>query len=111
MFKSISEWKAKLREESKDKVVVVEGKRDRIRLEKMGIRNILELSGKRIADIPDLLENEFGAGEVILLTDLDDFGDKLGDKLDRILQGQNYRVDHKFREYLRTQNIVHIEDL
>jgi 5S rRNA maturation endonuclease (ribonuclease M5) len=111
MFKSLSEWKERLRQESVNKVVVVEGKRDRIRLEKMGVRNVLDISGKRIPDIADIIEGKFGLQEVILLTDLDDFGDRLRDKIGNSLEAQSYRVDYSFREFLRSQNIVHIEDL
>jgi len=63
----LADWIQRLREASKDRAVLVEGKRDKQALSKLGIKNVFTLEGKRFADLPDLLE---GYSEVILLFDL-----------------------------------------
>lgn len=111
MFKNLSDWKSKLRKTSKNKVVVVEGKRDRIRLEKMGVMNVLEMSGKRLSDIPELIEKDFGVNEVVILTDADEFGERLSDTLGGILESQGFKVDYSFRDFLKTVEINCVEDV
>ncbi len=55
-FKDLSEWFRKLREASETYPVLVEGRRDAQALKRFGVRNVITLSGKRFADVADLLE-------------------------------------------------------
>jgi len=109
MQRNFKDWINKLREDSKKTFVIVEGKRDKEVLKKFGVKNILELSGKRFADIPDFLEGK--AEEVILLTDLDPQGEKIYRKIKELLLTQGFSVREDFREFLREKGIIHIEDL
>ncbi len=109
MFRNLRDWIDKLRKESRKSTVIVEGKRDREVLKKRGVKNILDISGKRFADILDLLEGK--TGEVILLTDLDPQGEKIYRKIKELLVSQGFRVREDFREFLRKEDIIHIEDL
>ncbi len=104
----LEEWIKKLREASKDKAVLVEGKRDKRALSKFGVRNIFTLEGKRLSDLPDLLE---GYSEVILLLDLDKHGERIKEKVKTILESQGYILIEELREELRSMGIIHVEDI
>ena len=108
-FKNLQDWAKKLKNLSRDYPVLVEGKRDKEALIRIGVSNVLTLGGRRIADLPDLLEgNSQGA---ILLYDLDKQGERIGNKVREILISQGFQVIEVFREYLREAGIIHIEEL
>lgn len=104
----LEEWKRKLREASQNRAVLVEGKRDRMVLQRYGVRNIFTLEGKRLTDLPDLLE---GFGEVVLLLDLDRHGERIKAKVGEILKKQGYILIEDFREELREKGIICVEDI
>lgn len=108
-FESFGDWVKKLRELSQRYPVLVEGKNDLKALRRYGIRNVLTLSGKRFADLPDLLEPV--ADGVILLYDLDPHGERINSKVKELLSSQGFLVIEDFREYLRGAGIIHIEEI
>ncbi len=101
-------WLKKLREVSQNSAVLVEGKKDRQALQKLGIKNIFTLEGKRLTDLPDLLE---GFEKVVLLFDLDKHGERINSKVKEILTKQGYILIEDFREELRTKGIIYVEDI
>ncbi len=108
-FKDLSEWFRKLREVSETYPVLVEGRRDAQALKRFGVRNVITLSGKRFADVADLLEER--AEGVVLLCDLDPQGERISARIGQLLRSQGFLVFEEFREYLREKGIIHIEDL
>ena len=79
-------------------LVIVEGKKDREALQKLGIGNIIELSKKPLFQIVEEIadSNE----ECIILTDLDKKGKQLYSRLNSYLQKNGVKVNNKFREFL-----------
>ncbi len=108
-FRDFSHWKKKLRDMSRTYAVLVEGKRDLQALRRMGVSNIIPLAGKRVAEIPDLLEGKFEGA--ILLYDLDAHGERINRKVKELLSSQGFHTFEDFREFLRTEGIIHIEEL
>ncbi|GAB6065594.1 toprim domain-containing protein [Aquifex pyrophilus] len=108
-FKDFTEWLKALKDASREAVIIVEGKNDEKALRKFSIRNVLTLSGKRFADIPDMLEGKWN--KVILLIDLDPKGEKIHQKLKELLREQGFEVDENFRNFLKKLNIIYIEEL
>mgnify|MGYP001773029379 CR=1 FL=1 len=108
MEKPLSAFVRDLREASKDRAVLVEGKRDRESLIKLGIKNVFTLGGKRFADLPDMLED---FSEVILLFDLDKHGERINRKVRDILSTQGYILIEDFRERMRGLNLLFVEEL
>lgn len=108
-FKDFKDWLKKLKMASENLVVLVEGKRDVQALEKYGIRNIMDLSGKRFADIPDLIEGKYEGA--ILLFDLDEKGERINSNMGQILRSQGFVVMEDFREFLKEKGIEYIEDI
>ncbi|MEJ5338162.1 MAG: toprim domain-containing protein [Aquificaceae bacterium] len=104
----LEEWRRKLREASQGRAVLVEGKRDRWALQRFGIKNVFTLEGKRLSDLPDLLED---FREVVLLFDLDKHGERINTKVKEILEKQGYILIEDFREELRNKGIIYVEDL
>ena len=79
-------------------IVIVEGKKDRLALQKFGINNIKELNKKPIFQIIE--EISASNKECIILTDLDKKGKELFGKLNSGLQKNGVRVDNQLREFL-----------
>ncbi len=104
----LEEWLKELRKVSESSAVIVEGKRDRQALQKLGIKNIFTLEGKRLTDLPDLLE---GFEKVVLLFDLDKHGERINSKVKEILTKQGYILIEDFREELRSRGILYVEDI
>lgn len=81
-----------------DILVIVEGKKDRIALHRLGIKNIVELSKKPLFQI---VEEIAGSNEeCIILTDLDKKGREIYGKLNSNLQKHGVKVNNKLREFL-----------
>jgi len=80
-----------------NKLIIVEGKKDKNALEKVGIKNIFVLNGPLYKNIEKVSDNE---KEVIILTDLDKEGRKLFSRLNSGLQERGITVDNRFREFL-----------
>lgn len=91
-------------------VVIVEGKKDKRALEKLGISNIMELSRKPLFQIVEDISNAHK--ECIILTDLDREGKELYGKLNSSLQRHGVKVNNKFRDFLfRHTKLRQIEGL
>ncbi len=84
--------------ELKKKIIIVEGKKDKKALEELGLKNIITLSKKPIYKIIEEIAEK--AKEVVILTDLDNEGKKMFDKLNSGLQCHGVKVDNKFRLFL-----------
>lgn len=79
-------------------LVVVEGKKDKAALQKLGITNIMELSKKPLFQIVEEISNS--NKECIILTDLDKEGKQIYSKLSSNLQKHGVKISNKFREFL-----------
>ena len=79
-------------------LIIVEGKKDKIALQKLGIKNIVELNKKPLFQIVEDVANS--NEECIILTDLDKEGKQLYSKLNSNLQKNGVKVNNKFREFL-----------
>ena len=79
-------------------LVIVEGKKDRIALEKFGIKNIVELNKKPLFQIVEDVAT--CNKECVILTDLDKKGKEIYGKLSSNLQRNGVKVNNKFREFL-----------
>lgn len=102
----INDW---INEISEDKsLIIVEGKRDKIALNKLGIENIY-LINKPIYSLIDTLTEK--NKEVIILTDLDKEGRKLYHKLKKGFQRNGVKINDKYRKYLFKCKISHIQGL
>ena len=91
-------------------LVIVEGKKDRIALKKLGLSNITELSKKPLFQIVEEIANE--NKEIIILTDLDKKGKELYGKLSKDFQRYGVRINNELREFLfKNTKIRQIEGL
>ena len=108
-LKAIYDFINRLKEKSKSTPVIVEGKRDYWILNRLGIQNIYTIAGKRYTDLLEELPET--TEEVILLTDLDQQGEKIFKKLKALLEKFNLRVYSSFRQELKKFGIVEVEQL
>jgi len=95
-MENIDEWIDSLRDSNK--LVLVEGKKDKQKLEMLGIKNIMTISSKplykTIESVSELNK------EIVILTDLDHEGRKLYSRIKHQCQRNGIRVDKKYREFL-----------
>ena len=93
-----------------DILIIVEGKKDRNALNKIGIKNIIELSKKPLYQIVE--EVSGSNNECIILTDLDKKGKELYGRLNSDLQRRGVKINNKLREFLfKNTKIRQIEGL
>lgn len=93
-----------------DKLIIVEGSKDKSALESLGITHIFTLNGKPIFQVIEEVADL--AKECIILTDFDNEGKKLYGKLNSGLQRLGVKVDHNFREFLiKKTKLSHIEGI
>ena len=108
MIDSLENFIEKLKESNK--LIIVEGKKDRIALESFGISNIIELSKDPIFSIIEKISES--NDDCIILTDLDRKGRELFGRLNGGLQRHGVVVDNSFREFLfRDTKLRQIEGL
>ena len=95
-----------------DYLVVVEGKRDKAALERLGFKNIFILNsdGKSMGEKIEEIEKEAKNREISILTDFDVKGRKLFEKLNSELSQRNVKLDRKLRSRLKKE-VTFIEDL
>ena len=105
-MRNIDEWINKLSNE--DSLIVVEGKKDKIALNRLGIENIY-LINKPIYSLIDMLTEK--NKEIVILTDLDKEGRKLYHKLKKGFQRNGIKVNDRYRKYLFKCKISHIQGL
>lgn len=79
-----------------DKIVIVEGIKDRRALKEFGIENVITLN-KPVHQIVDRVSSE---KEVVILTDLDREGRHLYSQLKKSLDRIGVKVDNRLRELL-----------
>lgn len=79
-------------------LVIVEGKKDRLALQKLGIDNVIELNKKPLFQIVEDISNS--NDECVILTDLDKKGKELFGKLNSDLQKRGLKINNKFRNFL-----------
>ena len=79
-------------------LIIVEGKKDKAALQKLGLTNIVELNKKPLFQIVE--EVSSSNKECIILTDLDKKGKEIYGKLNSNLQKHGVRINNKFREFL-----------
>ncbi len=94
-MKAIEKFISRLKKSNK--LIVVEGKKDKKALETFGIRNIHKLKGPIYKNIEEISDKN---KEVVILTDLDPEGRKLFSRLNSRLQERGIKVDNSFREFL-----------
>ena len=94
----------------KNKLIIVEGYKDKVALTKLGCKKILTLESKPLFTIPDHIPKN--TKEIILLTDLDKKGKQLYHKLKLILTKHKIKINDTFRIYLfKETKIRQIEGL
>ena len=79
-------------------LIIVEGKKDREALQKLGISNITELSKKPLYQVVEEASN--ASSECAILTDLDRKGKEIYGKLNSQLQRNGVKIDNKLRNFL-----------
>jgi 5S rRNA maturation endonuclease (ribonuclease M5) len=95
-METMEEWIREIN--NSNKVVIVEGKKDKKALREIGVINSIEtLEGKPLYKVTeDIAKHKY----IIILTDLDKEGKKLYGRLSSYLQHQGCEIDNKFREFL-----------
>ncbi|MEW6063339.1 MAG: toprim domain-containing protein [Nanoarchaeota archaeon] len=107
MIRDLNDWVERLKTD--EKLKIVEGKKDKMALERLGIKNIMTLSKPIYKVIEDISKNN---KECIILVDLDSAGRKIYGKLKCNLQKYGVRVDDRYRIFLfKNTKIRQIEGL
>ena len=92
-----------------EKLIIVEGLKDKRALESFGIKNIMTLKKPLYKVIEEASEK---SKDIIILTDLDSKGRELFGRLNSGLQRHGVRVDKTFREFLfRNTKLRQIEGI
>lgn len=92
----------------RNKVIIVEGIKDKKALEKYGIAKVIVLN-KPIFQLCEALSE---IEEVVILTDLDKEGKKLYSKIKENLTRNGIKIDDSFREFLfKNTELTQIEGL
>ena len=92
-----------------DAAVIVEGKKDRQALEKLGITNIFELSKRPLFAVIEDIADKYN--ECVILTDLDRQGKQLFGKLNSGLSRNGVRVNNTFRNFLFRTKLRQVEGI
>ena len=108
MLKEFQEELNILKKESKRKVIVVEGPKDKKALEKYGVKNIVCLR-KPLYLVAEYIEKT--GKECILLLDLDKAGKRLYGILNHDLNQFGVHIDNRFRDFLFTTKVRQIEGI
>jgi 5S rRNA maturation endonuclease (ribonuclease M5) len=108
VIKDIFEWKEKLI--TTNKLIIVEGKKDKNALNSLNIKNIFVLNNKPlyqvVEEVAELVD------EAVILTDLDSEGKKLYSMLREYLERNGVKIDKQFREFLmKNTKITCIESI
>ena len=78
-----------------NKLIIVEGKKDKEVLQMLGCKNIITLSNSLFSTL-----DKIDSKEVIILTDLDKEGKRFYSITKKTLQRKGVKIDNKFREFL-----------
>ncbi|MEO2066000.1 MAG: toprim domain-containing protein [Desulfurobacteriaceae bacterium] len=90
-------------------VVLVEGKRDKMALERFDIGPVYTMKGRKFHDIAEELSEKYEG--VVILTDLDKTGEDIYRKLSKILESYGLKVDGSFREDLKKSGVKFVEKI
>ena|SRR3989344_5674126 len=99
-------------EQYKDKLIIVEGKKDVAALKALGFKFIAQIHHgtslrERTEEIISLSKNK----EICVLMDRDKEGRKLSYQINQILQEHGIKIDKSLRRLLNKNGISHIEGL
>jgi len=89
------------------KLIVVEGLKDRKALKSLGVKNIMHLGGRPLADFTlhvskSLVHNDAECDEVVILTDFDSKGREIAARLGLLFKRHKIRVNSRVRnEFMR----------
>jgi len=91
-------------------LIIVEGKKDKAALHKLGLSNIIELDKKPLFKIVE--EVYESSKECIILTDLDKKGKQIYGKLNHDLQARGIKINNELRHFLfRSTKLRQIEGI
>lgn len=91
-------------------LILVEGKKDRKVLQRTGLDNIFEISGKQLEKVADILKEKHL--EVTILTDYDKEGIKLYKRLKSLLISNDVKVNDDIRRKFKCAFLVNkVEEL
>ena len=103
----LEDWINQLKDSNK--LILVEGKKDRAALNSLGITNIIIIN-KPLFEIVEIIADS--VKECILLTDLDPEGRKMYSYISRNLKRKGIKIDDKYRIYLyRNTKLRNIEGI
>ena len=94
-------------EKAKGQRIIVEGKKDREALAKLGLRNVTSLEGKPLFKVIESVKTR----ELLILTDFDKKGKELYGRLKAGLAKKGVKVNDKLRNLLLKTKLSHIEGL
>lgn len=109
-LEEIHEIFRKLGKQSMDTVVIVEGKKDRSSLRKLGVKGkivCMKNSGQILFDFLDQLK----CREVILLVDFDEYGSSLARTITQYLEGKRVKVNSVFWKRIRSLVRRYVKDV
>jgi len=100
-------------EDAKEQFIIVEGKRDKSSLEKLGFKHIFVINetGKSLYEKIEEIEFLAGKKKICILTDFDKKGKKLYLLLKSELGKRRVRLDNTLRGKLLKSRVSHIEGL
>jgi len=90
--------------------VVVEGKKDKAALNKLGFKKTIDVSGKTLHEITDKIKSD-NFKSVIILTDFDDEGEIKASQLKKLFTHLKIKVDSFARKRFKSLKIHKIEEL
>ncbi len=101
-----------------DKLVIAEGKKDGIALKSLGVKNIVLLNGRPLAELALHVSkscassvNRESKEEVVILTDFDSEGKRLAARLNYLLRKHKVMVNSRLRRKFMQFGKTRIEDL
>ncbi|MEK6835798.1 MAG: toprim domain-containing protein [Nanoarchaeota archaeon] len=107
-MRTINDWVNELAHNNYS-LIIVEGKKDKIALNKLGIENVNSINEPIYLVIEKLVNHN---KEIIILTDLDREGKKIYAKLKHEFQRYGIKINNKYRKFLiKHTKITQIEGL
>lgn len=91
-----------------DKLLIVEGKKDKKALKSLGLKNIIAIEGRPLYEV---VENIKTRKEIVILTDFDKKGRYIEKKLRYLLQKYRKRINSRLRGKIMSLGKNQIEDL
>lgn len=100
-------------EKIKEYLIIVEGKKDKIALENLGLKHIFVINqpSKSLYEKIEEIENIANNKKICILTDFDKKGRKLYLIINSELSQRKVKLDNNFRLFLSRLKIIYIEDL